>query len=405
MTTDQPLVSIVIPAYNQARYLRQSVESALGQSYAAREIIVVDDGSTDETAAVAESYGSQITLVQQENRGLAGARNAGIRVARGEWVGLLDADDIWLPHYLATMMNLAAHNPQADVLYCRARSIDTAGNDLKQVLGGSPVETARLYGILLHSNFIIPSTVTLRRNVVVDAGYFDQSLRSCEDWDLWLRILPGRVFAGTGDILVRYRVHDQSLSANVAGMHTAKKAVVEKHFGIDDGLIQDWPPEKKSAYTGLYRYYVVTSVLRKGDWQAAGEHFRKVLLVNPAQALDLGLFYELALGTQPVGYRGTEHKITLETNAKEILKMLDDVFTQATDQLSSTLRRQAYGTACYAIGLCAHNIGQPKISLPYLLDAGKYRPEFYRSAQYLSMVLKSSLGRRVLNFLSNRKSQ
>jgi glycosyltransferase involved in cell wall biosynthesis len=398
MSDPAPLVSIIIPAYNQARYLRQSVESALAQTYTPFEVIVVDDGSTDETAAIAASYGERISLIRQENRGLAGARNTGIRAARGEWVGLLDADDIWLPEYLAQVMALAAAHPQADVFYCRARSMDSAGNDLQQVFGSKAYEPDQLYCTILHANFIIPSTVTIRRKVVADAGYFDQSLRSCEDLDLWLRISPTKTFIGSEEVLVRYRVHEQSLSANVTGMHTAKKAVIEKHFGPDDGQVAAWPPEKKLAYAGLYRYFLVTAIQRRGEWQAGSEHLRKAFVIDPAQTLDVDLFYELALGTQPAGYRGCIERISLAANAEAVIQLLDDLFNHDNDALQA-LKANAYGTACYAIGLCAYNTHNLALARRYLWQAGIHRPRLWTGSKLAGLWLKTLLGKRLLNRL------
>ena len=185
-----PAVSVIIPNYNHTRFIRAAIDSALAQTCQPREVIVVDDGSTDDSRAVVAEYGDRVRYIWQENQGLAGARNTGIRAAQGDLIGLLDADDIWYAHYLERMVALAERHPAAAVFYGAARGIDTEGNPLPQLFGGPVLPAGEIYQTLLRANFIIPSTVTFRRSVIVTAGLFDQELRSCEDWDLWLRLLP-----------------------------------------------------------------------------------------------------------------------------------------------------------------------------------------------------------------------
>ena len=110
------------------------------------------------------------------------------------------------------MVGLTDRYPEAVVYYCQARCMDVDGHDLPRVLGGPVRPPDKIYQTLLRSNFLIPSTILLNRSVVFEVGLFDQSLRSCEDWDLWLRLLPKHKFIGTIDCLVRYRLHEFSLS-------------------------------------------------------------------------------------------------------------------------------------------------------------------------------------------------
>ena len=405
MPTDPPLVSIIIPAYNQDVYLRQSIDSALAQTYQPVEIIVVDDGSTDDTADIAQNYGEQIRYIYQENLGLAGARNSGIRAAHGELIGLLDADDIWEPTYLETIVSLAQLYPEASVFHSCAQCMDTKGNPLPQIVGRRTAKEPNLLKSLLQSNFLIPSTITLRRDTVVAADYFDQTLRSCEDWDLWLRILPEAKFVGTDAILVRYRVHEQSLSANVSGMHTAKQAVIEKIFGLDDGSYDEWTPEKRFAYSGLYRYFLITSIQRGGNWEAGIENLFRSLLIDPIRAKDTDLFYELALGIQPVGYRGSNVKIDIATNADQVIRLVDHVFQHENAAQIEPLKRTVYGTACYAIGLAAYHTGNIRFSRGYLWSAGIKRPELWTTTNLVSNLSKALLGDQLLRFLRQIKSK
>lgn len=392
-----PRVSVIIPAYNQARYLKQAIDSVLAQTYRDFEIIVVDDGSTDDTAAIAAAYGGQIHYIYQENRGLAGARNTGIRAAQGELIGLLDSDDIWLPNYLKAMVKLANQYPTAVVYFCQARCIDVEGNDLPQIVGGKEFIPEALLSEMLLSNFIIPSTVTLRRSVVVDVGLFDASLRSCEDWDMWLRLLPEHEFAFTNEILVRYRVHESSLSANPTGMQQAKRSVVEKHYGLDDGDFATWSQEKRLAYGGLYRYYLLTSVQRQQNWQSGVDYLSRALLIDPSLAEDTSLFYELAVSSQPLGYRNVLEELDLEPNAKRIINLLESVFVKTGDSRLNSLKRKTYGTFYYALGLAAYNSGKLSISRSFFLKALWYRPGHFCSRLLMGNLVKSFLGNTLLS--------
>jgi glycosyltransferase involved in cell wall biosynthesis len=344
----QPLVSVIIPNYNHTRFIPNAIQSVLAQDYPNYEIIVVDDGSTDDSRDVVARFGEKVRYIWQENQGLAGARNTGIRAAAGELIGLLDADDEWQSDYLGQMVALAEKHPDGLVYYCMARCMDVAGHNLPQSVGGPPVEPKLLYQVLLRANFIIPSTVMFRKQPIVQFGCFDASLRSCEDWDMWLRLLPTGNIVGVSQSLVRYRVHGNSLSTDVAGMHAATKRVVEKHFGMDDDDPSSWTPEKRRAYGGMYRYQCITFVQRQKNWEACLPLMRKAMLADPSLALDLDFFYELVLGDQLVGYRGVSQIQGFDENVSRLQALVHD----AADSLSDgSVRNQALGTAYCALGL------------------------------------------------------
>lgn len=184
-------VSVVIPAYNSAATIVRAVESVLCQCEPNLEIIVVDDGSTDGTAELlAVRYPEQVIVIRQENRGAAAARNRGIAAARGEYVAFLDADDEWMPEKLRLQIaqmeaNLGAalcfadmshweHGREVNSSYLRERGMGACGGSI--------------FNHLLQECFIFTPTVVVRRTVFEAVGSFDESLRICEDYDLWLRI-------------------------------------------------------------------------------------------------------------------------------------------------------------------------------------------------------------------------
>ena len=398
-----PTVTVIIPNYNHTRYVGDAIRSVLRQSYRDFEIIVVDDGSTDGCEDFVAGFG--VHYVRQPNQGLAAARNTGIHAAQGELIGLLDADDQWLPDFLEHMVSLAITYPEAAAYYCSAQAMDASGRDLPQVFGGPARTPDTLYHHLLGANFIIPSTVVMRRSAVVAAGLFDHKLRSCEDWDLWLRLLATHTIAGLSQCLVRYRVHQNSLSTNPDTMQSAARAVVEKHFGPDDGHVHNWKPTKRRAYGGLYRYQTITSVQRQADWRVAAQHFSHALQADPSLARDADFFYELALGAQPQGYRGTGHKLDLLHNATCIDRLLGEVFQSAADLDRGYLNRQARGTAWYALGLVAYNTEQLSPGLLYTLKAVWFRPRLVLDRRVAGVLLKAPLGRSMLRWLRRYKAQ
>jgi glycosyltransferase involved in cell wall biosynthesis len=400
-----PLVSIIIPLYNQEKFVGEAIQSALSQTFRDFEVIVVDDGSTDNGSEVVSRFGGRIRNIYQENQGLAGARNTAIRAAQGELIGLLDADDQWLPDYLETMVALADRNPQAAVLFCAAQSMDETGNDLPEIFGKPPASSPDIFQTLLRANFLIPSTILMRRSISLEAGSFDSSLRSCEDWDLWLRIAPDHNFVGTPACLVRYRLHESSLTANPQGMQQAARAVIEKQFGIDDGNPSSWSPEKRRAYGGLYRYHALTSVRRLDDWETAGQYLRQALYADPLLSVDLDLFFELTYGSLSTGYKSSSHPINLEINSQDIYKMLDLIFSSAVTPESGVLRRRTYGTANYALGLVAYNLGERSQSRSFFFKALSFRPELWQDRRIIGNSLKSFLSQSALERIKQSRDQ
>jgi GT2 family glycosyltransferase len=226
-----PLVSVIIPAYKVTEFVAEAVRSALAQTYASREVIVVNDGTPDTPAleAALAPFRGQIVYLVKENGGLSSARNAGIRVARGEYIALLDADDIWLPHYLDDQVGRAMAHPAVDVLYGDA-----------EIFGDHPLAGRRWMELSPSTGEVdFSSLVTQRCNVMVCAlvrrgvfdrlGLFDEALRSSEDFDLWLRVAhAGGRFNYTRRVLARYRKRSGSLSSDPAWMCRSIVTVLDK---------------------------------------------------------------------------------------------------------------------------------------------------------------------------------
>ena len=216
-----PLVSVIIPTYNRGWILSEAVDSVLAQEYRDFELIVVDDGSTDNTREILQGYGDAVTVISQGNRGVSAARNRGIVAAAGELIAFLDSDDLWLPAKLQRQVDFFTSHPEAlinqteEVWIRRGRRVNPKKRHAKA--GGMIFERS------LELCLVSPSAVMVRRRLFDLVGPFDENLPACEDYDLWLRVSS------------RYPVH------------LIKEALVVKRGGHGDQL---------SARPGLDRYRI-----------------------------------------------------------------------------------------------------------------------------------------------------
>jgi glycosyltransferase involved in cell wall biosynthesis len=180
------LISVIIPTYNRAWCLARAVESVLNQNFSDYELIVVDDGSNDETDLVLAPYGDALRVIRQPNRGVSAARNAGIKAARGRWIALLDSDDHWLPDKLKAQIDWLTAHP--DYRICQTEEIWI--RDGRRV---NPKKRHRKHGGHIFERclplcLVSPSAVMIDRRLLDEVGGFDEDLPACEDYDLWLRI-------------------------------------------------------------------------------------------------------------------------------------------------------------------------------------------------------------------------
>lgn len=394
-----PTISVVIPAYNRARYLGDTIRSVLDQTRPPDELIVVDDGSTDETPVVIASFGAQVRGIQQPNRGAATARNVGLHAATGDAIAFLDSDDQWLPPFLETMSAELEAQPGAKGVYSAARCVDSDGNLLPQRAGVPADQTVTLKDALLRSNFLLPSTMLLNREAVVSVGGFDVSLRRLQDWDLWLRmVLRGDQFVRSDACLTLYRVHGESLSANIESGQRSMLALAEKHFGPDDGRYATWSGDKRRFYGGAHAFNATVAVLHRGDWAHCRRETVTALRMDPTLAIDRDFFYELALGPQPVGRR-TPNQVrgALPDRVGEMDALVDAI--EGGDGLSESTKRDAAAAAYGALGLLAYNAGELALSRQMIVRAVRYRPNLLTDRLLLGNLGKSLLGPAILDRL------
>jgi len=179
-------VSVIIPTYNRALMLKEAIDSVWAQDFQDFELIVVDDGSTDQTSEILNAYREDITLLRQPNQGVSSARNAGIKAASGSLVAFLDSDDLWLPQKLARQVDFFIANPEAQI--CQTEETWIRNN----VRVNPKKRHKKLSGLIFEPSLnlclVSPSAVMIRHSLFKTVGLFDESLPACEDYDLWLRI-------------------------------------------------------------------------------------------------------------------------------------------------------------------------------------------------------------------------
>lgn len=240
------LVSVIIPAYNAEQFLGQAIQSVLEQTFLPHEIIVIDDGSTDRTREVMKAFGSNIRGLYQQNAGPSAARNAGIRVAQGNLICFLDADDLWTSDKIKEQINFMEKNPDIGLLCSDHEEFDGSGVVLPSfvkkkeeffgptIIGNNPIRNA--FVKLLSLNFISTPTVMVRKECLEASGLFDESLWSVEDRDLWLRIAANFSIACMEGIYCRRRVHHLNISKEKELSVRGRIRVLEKNWELFPAL-------------------------------------------------------------------------------------------------------------------------------------------------------------------------
>ena len=232
----EPLISIIMPAFNAARYIEEAILSAQSQTYRYWELIVIDDGSTDSTAVTVKNFQAtddRITYYYQNNMGLGYARNAGISRAQGEWIAFLDSDDVWLPDKLQRQTR-AINSTEADIIFSNGfywRNEEPVVKPYDTATGYFTGE--QLYTTLITHNYIPVVSACIRRALAGKIGMQDTHplARGCEDWDYWLRACHVNArFYGLSERLFKYRQHDSNMSSKRLAMQIAVAYVQEKNY-------------------------------------------------------------------------------------------------------------------------------------------------------------------------------
>ncbi|HMH51956.1 MAG TPA: glycosyltransferase family 2 protein [Candidatus Acidoferrum sp.] len=225
--SDAPLVTVVTPSFNHGRFIRETIESVLTQTYPRIEYLVMDGGSTDETVDVLTSYGNRLTWMSEPDGGQTQAINKGWRRARGTILAYLNSDDTYLPGAVETAVRAFDAQPDAAAVYGEGYHVDEAGRVIERY-PTEPFDMARL----AQTCFICQPTVFLRREAVARVGYLDESRRYCMDYDLWIRLGQASRFVYVPAYLATTRRHAASVTSALRGpVHAEILDTVYRHFG------------------------------------------------------------------------------------------------------------------------------------------------------------------------------
>jgi glycosyltransferase involved in cell wall biosynthesis len=273
-------VSVIIPTYQSAKYIKSALESVLSQTFKDFEIIVVDGGSRDGTKEIAESFGSKIRVLLQSGKGISNARNVGVAAAKGEYIAFLDSDDLWVPTKLATQLKLIKGSNSVGLVYSDASTFFEGDLEPKCGITLFDVRKPHRGNItiqLILENFIPCSTVLIRKLCFQKIGDFDESLPLCEDHDLWLR--TSKVFCVDYQpiVLAKIRSHSGSLSTNlecllITQIMLRKRTIVQMPSLID-GYDNKFLSKLFEPLLNLGLFYISSNKILKAR-QILGDYIR-----------------------------------------------------------------------------------------------------------------------------------
>jgi glycosyltransferase involved in cell wall biosynthesis len=392
---ENSLVSIIIPNYNHARFVSDAINSVMKQDYQNVEIIVVDDGSTDNSRKVIGQFGDQVKYIyHQKNAGLSVARNTGIHASNGVFIGVLDADDMYEPAFISTLVASLEANPDADGIYCGYRFVDQENNPLPQIENRS-VPSDELYTSLLDGNFFVPESIFLRRYVYDDVGLFDEALRACEDWDVWLRVTKKYRIIHVPEILTRHRILAGSMSTDPLRMLTSRLAVLKKHIGEEPFV------EGSSIIHRAYgRAYLGSCIeyLQYGGEERAYECFQKMANICPELLIEIDTYYQLGCGNQPKGSMGDLSSLDVKRDSGPLLMMMKNLFVDAgTSNTVKRLERASYAKAYHSLGLLAYGAREFREARSFFLRVMLNDLRLISNRQIISLWVKSFLGPKVID--------
>ena len=279
----EPAVSIIMPCFNSGKYLGQAIESVIGQTWADFEVIVVNDGSTDNTAEVVSAFkDDRIKYVCQPNRGLAGARNTGIRRSKGRFLTFLDADDVFLPDKLLIQTRLLEQETNIGLCAGNHQRLTPVGRIFYVPQPLSGILSARQ--VLCNNPFPVHATM-IRREWLDRIGLFDESLAAAEDWDFHCRLaVAGCRMLRHADVVCAYRTHEQSMSFDVVRQSSALLRVVQKTFA-DPCLPPELSRERPKAQ-GLTHVKIACMYYALGGHDEGQSHLRQAMEYDPSLAAE-----------------------------------------------------------------------------------------------------------------------
>ena len=285
-----PKVSVIIPTYNGEKYIREAIDSVLAQSYEDFEIVVVDDGSADNTKEVLDKYEAQIKYIYQENQGRSAARNRGVKESTGEYIAFLDADDLWEVDKLMLQMAYFEKNSNLGLIYSDALSVRDREVLVPSLFRERRPYAGRCFDKLLYENFIPTQTVIVKKMVFEAVGGFDESIEVSEDYDLWLKILKKYEISYIDKVLARYRLHNNNVSQDIEKMSLAHHNILLKNIHSSKLNIIF----KKNIVSKFY-YKVGYNFFNANNFIKAKENFQRSIICWPFQLRSFFYLFLLVL--------------------------------------------------------------------------------------------------------------
>jgi glycosyltransferase involved in cell wall biosynthesis len=296
-----PKVTVIIPSYNAMTYLPETLDSVLHQSFTDFEVLIINDGSTDNVVEWAGTIrDSRVRLISQENQRLAAARNTGITHAKGEYLAFLDADDVWQPTKLEKQVNCLENNPKIGLVHTWTLLVNSESKPTGKILKSSVEGDA--WQQIVQKNTIVVSSVMVRSSCL-DVGVFDKDLHYCEDYDMWIRLACRYNFAVIKEPLTSYRIHSNTLSTHCEAVIKYFRILIERAF-------QSAPTEllylRNHGY-GNQNLYLAWRCLNNKDFKQA-IHYQKQAIAHYPQlrytkdCLRLSLAIAIMQWLKPDGY-------------------------------------------------------------------------------------------------------
>ncbi len=266
-------VSVVIPTFNRAHCICKAIDSVISQTYSNTEIVVIDDGSSDNTREVLEKYGSAVCYFYQENKGIAGARNAGIRKSTGEYIAFLDSDDYWKPEKLERQMALFDEHREYGLVASRCASVRLDGSYREK---NRPGKSGWVLNDLFVKNFIRTSSAVIRKGCFDAIGLFDESLTECEEYDLWLRIAAAYPVGFIDDSLAVYVDNPDGISTDSLAGRLFRLQVLEKEY-----LQKKIPPKMYARRIADTCHYIGRHYLKRGQKEEGRAFLKRAQRLSP----------------------------------------------------------------------------------------------------------------------------
>ena len=283
LASKPPAISVVIPSYNCAHYVTQAVDSALAQSVPVDEIIVVDNGSSDDTPQVLARYGDRVRYAFQPNRGISNARNRGISMARGELIAFLDADDVWLPEKLEKQLQCLAANPEAGLVHTDILHWDDRTGELQHRPQGRERFVGRCKREFFWHCRVHTSSVLVTRRCLEAVGSFDESIPGgyAEDLDLFQRIARQFALAFVPEPLVHYRQHDHNATLNALRMAESNFYVYRRALMADPELWTMLGRKAVRSYLQHLAFMAGYTNAEAGELRRARDYFGSAVSYGP----------------------------------------------------------------------------------------------------------------------------